>query len=168
MATSFQECIAMDLKFYREKNLPYLLDHVTNLSVTCFLESKEPEVILNAIFKSCIQIYGAPETFLTDNGGEFIGMAASINISVKVTVAESPFSNKLAERHNLIIADMMDKVLGVTTSQHGFNIGMVPRCQKLTSKSTSFVNIFACISTKPLITIYLHQHITSTDSTWYY
>ena len=35
---------------------------------------------------------------------------------VKVTAAESPFSNGLVERHNFIIADMMDKVL--EESQH--------------------------------------------------
>ena len=34
-----------------------------------------------------------------------------MNITVKVTAAESPFSNGLVERYNFIIADMMDKVL---------------------------------------------------------
>ena len=53
---------------------------------------------------------------MTDNGGEFanskfIDMAESMNNTVKVTAAESPFSNGLVERHNFIIADMMDKVL---------------------------------------------------------
>ena len=43
-------------------------------------------------------------------------MAESINITVKVTTAESPFSNGLVERHNFIIPDMMDKVL--EESQH--------------------------------------------------
>ena len=116
MATSFQECVAMDLKFYKGKILLHLIDHATRLSVSSFVKSKEPETILNGIFKSWIQIYGAPEKFLTDNGGEFansnfIDMAELMNIMVKVTAAESPFSNGLVERHNLIIADMMDKVL---------------------------------------------------------
>ena len=58
---------------------------------------------------------------MTDNGGEFanskfINMAESMNNTVKVTAAESPFSNGLVERHNFIIADMMDKVL--EESQH--------------------------------------------------
>ena len=73
-------------------------------------------MILQAIFKSWIQIYGGPETFLTDIVGEFVNskyidMAESMNISVKVTAAESAFSNGLAERHNFITTDMMDKVL---------------------------------------------------------
>ena len=122
MATSFQECIAMDLKFYKGRILLHLIDHhTTRLSVSSFVKSKEPEVIFNAIFKSWIQVYGAPEKFLTDNGREFakskfIDMAKSINITVKVTAAESQFSNGLVERHNFMIADMMDNVL--EKSQH--------------------------------------------------
>ena len=121
MATSFQECIAMDLKFNKERILLHLIDHATRLSVSNFVKSKELEVILKAIFKSWIQIYGAPEKFLTDNGGEFanskfLDMAESMNIAVNVTAAEPPFSNGLAERYNFIITDMMDKVL--EESQH--------------------------------------------------
>ena len=77
---------------------------------------KEPEVILKSIFKSWIQIHGASEKCLTDNGGEFansksIDMAECMKITVKVTAAESPFSTGLVERQNFIIADMIDKVL---------------------------------------------------------
>ena len=43
-------------------------------------------------------------------------MARSMNIAVKVTAAKSPFSNRLVQRHNLIVADMMKKVL--EESQH--------------------------------------------------
>ena len=87
MATSFQECIAMDLKFYKGRILLHLINHSTRLSVTSFVKSKELEVILKAILKSWIQIYGAPET-LTDNGGEFtslkfINMAESIILQSK-------------------------------------------------------------------------------------
>ena len=121
MATSFQECITMDFKFYKGRILLHLIDHTTRLSVSSFVKSKEPEVILKAIFKSWIQIYSAPENFLTDNGGEFanskfIDMAESMNITVKLIAAESPFSNRLVERHNFITADMMNKIL--QESQH--------------------------------------------------
>ena len=121
MATSFQECTAMDLTFYKGRILLHLIDHATRLSVASFVKSKEPEVILKGIFKSWIQIYGAPEKFLTHKSGEFanskiIDMVESMNIKVKVTVVESPFSNGLVERHNFIMADMMDKVL--EESQH--------------------------------------------------
>ena len=58
---------------------------------------------------------GAPEKFMTDISGEFaslkfIDMAESMNIAVKATAAESPFSNRLVQSHNLL-ADMMDNKL---------------------------------------------------------
>ena len=38
-------------------------------------------------------------------------MCEAMNITIKVTAAESPFSNGLVDRHNFIITDMMDKKL---------------------------------------------------------
>ena len=121
MATSFQQCIAMDLKFYKGRILLHIIDHAARLSVSSFVKSKEPKVILKVIFKSWIQIYSASEKSLTDNGKEFansnfIDTAESMNITAKVTAAESPFSDGLVEKHNFIIADMTDKVL--EDSQH--------------------------------------------------
>ena len=57
MATSFQGCIAMDLQFYKFRILLHLIDHTIRLSVSSFVKSKEPEVILKTIFKSQIQVY---------------------------------------------------------------------------------------------------------------
>ena len=37
-------------------------------------------------------------------------MTESVNITVKVTAAKFPYSNRPAEKHNFIIADIMDKV----------------------------------------------------------
>ena len=45
IATSFQECIAMDLKFYEGRILLHLIDHAPRLSVSSFVKLKEPEVI---------------------------------------------------------------------------------------------------------------------------
>ena len=57
-----------------------------------------------------------PKTFLPDNGGEsansqFLEMEEAMKITVKVAAAESLFSNGLAERCNMIIANMLDKTL---------------------------------------------------------
>ena len=51
-----------------------------------------------------------------DNGGEFPNndfneICEAINIYIKFTAAKSPFSNGLVERHNMIIQNMLDKVL---------------------------------------------------------
>ena len=78
------------------------------------IPSKDPEVIIKAIFKSWIQKYSSAEK--TGNGGEFenknfIEMCESINIRFMLTAAESPFSNRLKERYNLILSEMLDKTL---------------------------------------------------------
>ena len=116
MATEFQETVAMDLKFYSGKILLHLVDHSTRLSTSSFIPNKNPDTILTYIFKIWVPVYGAPEKFLTDNGGEFanskfIEMAGFLNVTVKSIAGESSWSNGLIERHNLVLAEMLDKVL---------------------------------------------------------
>ena len=115
-ASQFQETVAMDLKFYREKIILHLIDHCTRLSASCVIPNKKPETIVKHIFKIWISVFGSPEKFLSDNGGEFanqvfINMCEQLGITVKTTAAESPWSNGIVERHNLIISEMLDKVL---------------------------------------------------------
>ena len=116
MATSPNECVAMDLKFFHGQILLHLIDHATRWSSSCRIPSKNPKVVVKGIFKHWIQIRGAPLKFLSDNGGEFmneefLSLCEKMNISVKTTAAESPWSNGLVERHNAVIAEMLDKVL---------------------------------------------------------
>ena len=42
---------------------------------------------------------------------EFIDMCEAMNIIVKTTAAEAPFSSGLIERHNFILSEMLDKTL---------------------------------------------------------
>lgn len=116
MATTPNECVAMDLKFYENRILLHMIDHATRWSSSCRIPSKNPKVVVKGIFTHWIQTRGAPRKFLSDNGGEFmneefLSLCEKMNISVKTTAAESPWSNGLVERHNAVIADMLDKVL---------------------------------------------------------
>ena len=116
MATKFNECVAMDLKFYDGKIILHMIDHVSKLSAAARVSSKEPRIIIKSIFKNWVSVYGVPIKFLSDNGGEFmnasfIEMCEQMNIAVKNTAARSPWSNGIVERHNLVIAEMLDKVL---------------------------------------------------------
>ena len=93
MATAFQESVATNMKFYGGMVAPLLINHVTRLPASTFVPSKEPNIIINAIFGSWIQIFGAPKKFITDNGGEFanaefLKICEAMNITVKVTAAE--------------------------------------------------------------------------------
>ena len=61
-------------------------------------------------------MWGSPEKFLSDNGGEFankefLEMCEKLNIRFLVTAGESPFSNGLVERHNKVLSDMLDRFL---------------------------------------------------------
>ena len=116
LATTFLECVGMDLKFYDGYILLHCVDHATRLSMSVRISSKEPRVILTALFKHFIGVWGTVEKFLSDNGGEFANsqfmeMCEKLNIRFILTAGESPFSNGLVERHNLVLSDMLDKVL---------------------------------------------------------
>ena len=116
MAKAFNECVAMDLKFFQGKIILHMIDHASRYSAGCRIASKEPEVVIKAIFMHWIKIHGSPIKFLTDNGGEFVNqsfmdLCGQFNVCVKTTAAESPWSNGLVERHNLVISDMLEKVL---------------------------------------------------------
>ena len=59
---------------------------------------------------------GAPKQILSDNGSEFNKqefheLGELLNMEVKTTGAESPWSNEITERHNGIIGNMIDKIL---------------------------------------------------------
>ena len=61
----------MDLKWFRKMQLLHLIDHATRLSACAIIRSKKKEVVIKEIFRIWISIYGCPEKFLSDNGGEF-------------------------------------------------------------------------------------------------
>ena len=86
------------------------------LSACTRVPSKRPESIIKEIFTHWIGVYGQAKQFPTDNGGEFINedfvtLCESFNIAVQATGAEAPWSNGLVERHNLVLSDMLDKVM---------------------------------------------------------
>ena len=67
MTTAFQECVAVDLKFYKEEILLHLIKYAILLSPSTSIPSKEPNIIINVIFRSWIQFFGPPMEFLSDN-----------------------------------------------------------------------------------------------------
>ena len=95
MATKFQETVAMDLKFYKDKIILHMMDLCTRLSAAATLRNKHPGSIVESILKIRISVYGSSEKFLVDNGGEFannelISLAKQFGITIKTTAAESP------------------------------------------------------------------------------
>ena len=114
LATRFGEVVAMDLKQFGKVHLLHIIDHATRLCAGSIIKSKSPEVIVRDVFKYWISVFGAPEKILSDNGGEFCNpamrdLAERFNLNLVTTAAESPWSNGLVERHNLIMGEMIEK-----------------------------------------------------------
>ena len=119
LATRFNECVAMDLKQFGKLYLFHAIDHTTRLSACSVIRSKSPDVIIGNIFKYWISIYGTPEKILSDNGGEFSNekvreLGEKMNLRLLTTGAESPWSNGLVERHNLIMGESINKTVADT------------------------------------------------------
>ena len=118
MALQFLECIAIDLKFYRKHMLLQMIDHAT---LADLITSKKPYIIIREILQLWISVYRLPQKFLSDNGGElandhFTNKYKAMDINFKFTTAESPWSKKPVERHNLILVVMLHRILEESTN----------------------------------------------------
>ena len=116
LSNRFNQTVAMDLKFIRGKPVLHLIDVFTRYSASTVVRNKNPKVILDSIFKIWISIFGTPEMFISDNGGEFANyeftsMGEKFNIRVTTTAAESPWANGVCERYNAVIGEMAEKIL---------------------------------------------------------
>ena len=87
-----------------------MIDQATRYDATVVIKNKKKETIVQAILEYWLRIFGAPQKFLSDNGGEFVNQkridfAEKFNISIHTTAAESAWSNGMCEKHNDIIAE---------------------------------------------------------------
>ena len=83
-------------------------------------------------------------------------MCTAMNITVKVTAAESPFSNGLVERHNFIITDMMDKTLEESQFSLDLVLSWCLNCQKLTCKRLWVLTFTTGPRAKPKATVNIY------------
>ena len=114
-ADRFNETVALDLKFFEGNIILHAIDHLTRYSAAVVCKDKNPDTILKGIVQCWIAVFGPPEKFMVDNGGEFaneefIEMADAMNMRVVATPAYSPWSNGLVERHNATLAETLHKV----------------------------------------------------------
>ena len=115
LAYDFNETVAIDLKQIRNTDILHLIDHAKRFSVGTIIHQKCKEVIIDKIFKHWIALFRTPNLFLYDNGGEFNNVfneiSEQVNINIKTTAAESPWSNGIVEKHNATSGNTMEKVL---------------------------------------------------------
>ena len=118
LANNFNEVVCMDLKedVHNGSWILHLIDAATRYSAACLINTKHQDEIMSQIYLMWIAYFGCPCKFLSDNGEELSNdscreMNEKLNIETATTAAESPFSNGIVERHNLILAEAMQKTL---------------------------------------------------------
>ena len=118
LADNFNQVVCMDLKehVHNKSWVLHLIDSFSRYSAACIIYSKAQDVIINKIFLIWIAYFGAPCSFLSDNGGEFSNhsfreMNEKLNVQTCTTAGESPFSNGVVERHNSVLYETMSKTM---------------------------------------------------------
>ena len=113
LATQVNETVALDLKIYCTCYMLHI-DHATRYSQVCFIKNKLSATIVKSVLKFWVGIFGSPKNFLSDNGGEFVNQEF-IELVEKFNIEYSQplqnLSNRLYEKHNGIIADMIQKAM---------------------------------------------------------
>ena len=71
LASKIIDLVAFDLKVYERSLFLVMVDHATSFCAATIVSNKRPSSTLKGILLSWITIFGAPNQFLSDNGGEF-------------------------------------------------------------------------------------------------
>ena len=87
------------------------------------VKSQHKEVIVKTIFQHWIVLFGPPNQIISDNGGEFTNellreMSDQLNIFERSTACELPWSNGIIERKNVILGNMINKLLLDKSNKH--------------------------------------------------
>ena len=114
MAKGFNEKVAMDLKVWKDgKYILHMVDMFSRLSVSVFVQSKQPKEIVDKVMKHWVAVWGLMKYVMFDNGGEFSNsemreVTSILNVEVYTTPAESPWSNGLCERNHQVTDRMLE------------------------------------------------------------
>ena len=113
---TFNDVVAMDLKLLDcGEWIIHMLDTVTRFSSAATIDNKSADEIITKIFERWIAIFGKPQTFMSDNGSEFVNekfndLCSHMDIHIRTSPSESPWCNGAVERHNGLLADMINAV----------------------------------------------------------
>ena len=123
-STTFNDCVAIDLKDRRNKSsyILYAVDTFSRLTRGKIIRNKEPKTIVKALLDVWILGHGigpgVPRRFQFDNGTEFnnpeiqeLCEKFGIKIQPATTAAHSPFSNGTCEKNHGVVDIMMDKLM---------------------------------------------------------
>ena len=126
-ARDVNDVVSLDLKIFKKEEkkkeigILYLHDEFSKLIKGQVVNDKKPETIIKGIESKWIVGDGVgpghpSRGFFTDNGGEFlnadvIDFAASLDITVRMTAASSPWMNGSCERNHATVDRILEKIL---------------------------------------------------------
>ena len=117
VADGFNQVVGVDLRIKGDGLIIlYIIDIWSKLMAARVVKSKKSEDIVKAMLEAWVSIYGCPDGFLHDNGGEFIGaawveMADLMGAVDKTTGAHSPWSAGVVERHHAVVDACLDSLI---------------------------------------------------------
>ena len=128
LSRDFNDVISMNLNEMNGFKILHLIDHATCYSAATIVKSKQKEEIVKAFFKIWITLFGSPNEILSDNGGEFNNdllrdLSDHLNVFLRTTPGESPWSNGITERHNAILGNMINKLL--IDNSKGYSVDII-------------------------------------------
>ena len=127
LSRDFNKVISVDSKEINGFKILHLIDHTTRYSAATIVKSKQKEEIVKAIFRIWITLFGPPNEILSDNGGEFNNdllrdLSDQLNVFIRTTPGESPWSNGITERHNAILRNTINKLLIDNSNNYSVDI----------------------------------------------
>ena len=136
LASRFNEWVALDMKDIKGNKILHLIDLFSKYSFAVRVPNKESLTIINTIFKYWVAYFRCPSNILTDNGCEFDNqyfrdMCQNLNIIVRMTGAESPWSNGVCKRYNRVIEECVIKT--VEDTKCSFDVAVA---QAVSAKNT--------------------------------
>ena len=122
LAQSFNDVVAMDLhelRWIQKTWFVHFIDEYSRFSVAGIINNKLAETIVNALVNHWIVVLlqqGPPRGMHMDNGREFNNdvlrsLCRRYGITLLPTTPYSPWSNGLCERHNEVLAQMLQKTI---------------------------------------------------------
>ena len=92
-----------------------MIDVFSRFSQVTLIPSKHKDIIVQAILKKWVSIFGVPQFIFSDNGSEFDNhlfrdVAELLGRRVITTTAYSPWSSGIIERYNVVLENMVLKL----------------------------------------------------------
>ena len=115
LANTFNEVVSLDLKKWDNGYILHIIDVWSRYSMSIYIEKKLPRLVIDALMKRWISIFGTMKSLLSDNGGEFTAdefkeVASILGVKLLTTAAESPHQNGLNERVHSVVDSILSKL----------------------------------------------------------